>query len=304
MTITERLDPALRHLAEVRTDLSPGLLGVVRDSLNQRRAETVRAVNDIVVEIEERVADSVPVRIYRGAAAPSPAVIYCHAGAFVLGNLDTDHLQCVELARRAGCTVLSLDYRLAPENPFPAALEDALAVLNWTVECATELGLDATRLAVAGSSAGGALAAGLAQRSADSSAPPVVFQLLHQPVLDDRPTESKTEFTTTPGFDGPATEMMWRHYLGDTAADASAVPARSADLSGVAGAFISCSELDPLRDEAVEYALRLMRAGVATELHVFPGTCHGFDSLLPEWDTSIRLFELQGAALRRALHGS
>ncbi|MGV0605374.1 alpha/beta hydrolase [Mycolicibacterium sp. XJ1904] len=304
MTLTERLEPALRHLAEARTDLSPGLLGVVRDSLNQRRAETARAVNDIVVEIEERVAHSVPVRIYRGAAAPSPAVIYCHAGAFVLGNLDTDHLQCVELARRGGCTVLSVDYRLAPEHPFPAALDDALAVLNWTAEFATELGLDATRLAVAGSSAGGALAAGLAQRSADSSAPPVVFQLLHQPVLDDRPTESKTEFTTTPGFDGPATEMMWRHYLGDTAADASAVPARSADLSGVADAFISCSELDPLRDEAVEYGLRLMRAGVATELHVFPGTCHGFDSLLPEWDTSIRLFELQGAALRRALHGS
>ncbi|KUI39916.1 alpha/beta hydrolase [Mycobacterium sp. GA-1199] len=303
MAIVERLDPALRHLAEARTDLSPGLLGVVRDSLNQRRAETARAINDIVVEIEERVAHSVPVRIYRGAAAPSPAVIYCHAGAFVLGNLDTDHLQCVELARRGGCTVLSVDYRLAPEHPFPAALDDALTVLNWANECATELGLDAARLAVAGSSAGGALAAGLAQRSADSSAPPVVFQLLHQPVLDDRPTESKNEFIATPGFDGPATEMMWRHYLGDRAADASAVPGRRADLSGVADAFISCSELDPLRDEAVEYALRLMRAGVATELHVFPGTCHGFDSLLPEWDTSVRLFELQGAALRRALHG-
>lgn len=304
MTIVDRLDPALRHLAEARTDLSPGLLGVVRDSLNQRRAETARAVNDIVVEIEERVADSVRVRIYRGAAAPSPAVIYCHAGAFVLGNLDTDHLQCVELARRGGCTVLSVDYRLAPEHPFPAALNDALAALNWAAECATELGLDATRLAVAGSSAGGALAAGLAQRSAESAAPPVVFQLLHQPVLDDRPTESKKEFTTTPGFDGPATEMMWRHYLGDASADVSAVPGRAADLAGVASAFISCSELDPLRDEAVEYAQRLMHAGVATELHVFPGTCHGFDSMVPEWDTSLRLFELQGAALRRALHGS
>lgn len=303
MTIVDRLDPALRHLSEARTDLSPGLLGVVRDSLNQRRAETARTVNDIGVEIEERVAHSVTVRIYRGAAPPSPAVIYCHAGAFVLGNLDTDHLQCVELARRGGATVLSVDYRLAPEHPFPAALEDALAVLNWVSECATELGVDATRLAVAGSSAGGALAAGLAQRSTDSSAPPVVFQLLHQPVLDDRPTESKKEFLTTPGFDGPATELMWRYYLGD-AAGVAAVPARSADLSGLASAFISCSELDPLRDEAVEYALRLMRARVATELHVIPGTCHGFDSLLPEWDTSIRLFELQGAALRRALHGS
>nr|WP_090338795.1 alpha/beta hydrolase [Mycolicibacterium malmesburyense]CRL66791.1 esterase/lipase [Mycolicibacterium malmesburyense] len=304
MDIVDRLDPALRHLAEARTDLSPGLLGVVRDSLNQRRAETARTISDIVVEVEERVAGSVPVRVYRGGAAPSPAVIYCHAGAFVLGNLDTDHLQCVELARRSGATVLSVGYRLAPENPFPAALDDALAVLNWAADCATELGIDAARLAVAGSSAGGALAAGLAQRAADSSAPPVVFQLLHQPVLDDRPTESKREFVTTPGFDGPATEMMWRHYLGDTDADASSVPARAADLSGTAPAFISCSELDPLRDEAVEYALRLLRAGVATELHVFPGTCHGFDSLMPEWDTSIRLFELQGAALRRALHGS
>lgn len=302
--ITDRLDPALRHLAGSRTDLSAGVLGVVRDSLNRRRAETVKAVNDVGVEIENRVAGSVPVRIYRGAPAPAPAVIYCHAGAFVLGNLDTDHLQCVEFARRGGCTVLSVDYRLAPEHPYPAALDDALAVLNWTVECAAELGIDAARIAVAGSSAGGALAAGIAQRSAAASAPPVVFQLLHQPVLDDRPTSSKQEFDATPGFDGPATEMMWRHYLADTAAGAASVPGRAAELSGVASTFISCSDLDPLRDEAVDYALRLMRAAVATELHVFAGTCHGFDSLLPEWQTSARLFELQGAALRRALHGS
>lgn len=303
MAIVDRLDPALRHLAEARTDLSPGVLGVVRDSLNQRRAETAKTVNDIGVEIENRMARSVPVRIYRGASAPAPAVIYCHSGAFVLGNLDTDHLQCVEFARRGGCTVISVDYRLAPEHPYPEAFDDAVAVLDWVIECAVELGIDPARVAVGGSSAGAALAAGLAQRSAMSAAPPVVFQLLHQPVLDDRPTGSKTEFTTTPGFDGPAAEMMWRYYLTDTPGQAVAVPARATDLSGAPSAFISCSELDPLRDEAVDYAQRLMRAGVAMELHVFPGTCHGFDSLLPEWDTSVRLFELQGAALRRALHG-
>ena len=303
MNIDNRLDPALRHLAEAQTDLSPGVLGVVRDSLNQRRAETVKTVNDIGVEIENRIAHSVPVRIYRGAPAPAPAVIYCHSGAFVLGNLDTDHLQCVEFARRGGCTVVSVDYRLAPEHPYPAALDDAVAVLYWVTECAAELGIDATRVAVGGSSAGAALATGLAQRSAESAVPSVVFQLLHQPVLDDRPTGSKSEFTATPGFDGPAAEMMWRHYLADAPAQAAAVPARVADLSGAAGAFISCSKLDPLRDEAVDYAQRLMGAGVAAELHVFPGTCHGFDSLLPEWDTSVRLFGLQGAALRRALHG-
>lgn len=125
-----------------------------------------------------------------------------------------------------------------------------------------------------------------ASGAADGTAPPVVFQLLHQPVLDDRSMPSKDEFDETPGFDGPA----------------DAVPARAGELTGVASTLITCSELDPLRDEAVDYALQLMWAGVATELHVFPGTCHGFDSLLPEWETSQRLFELQGAALRRALH--
>ncbi|RAV10299.1 alpha/beta hydrolase [Mycolicibacterium sp. GF69] len=304
MSIADRLDPALRHLADARTDLSPAVLGAVRDSLNLRRAETVKTVNDIGVEIENGLAHSVPVRIYRGAPAPAPAVIYCHSGAFVLGNLDTDHLQCVEFARRGRCTVISVDYRLAPEHPYPAALDDAIAVLNWARQCAVELGIDSARTAVAGSSAGAALAAGLAQRAAASTVPPVVYQLLHQPVLDDRPTESKKEFATTPGFDGPAAQMMWRHYLSDASARDAAVPGRAVDLSGVASTFISCSELDPLRDEAMDYARRLMRAGVATELHVFPGTCHGFDSLVPAWDTSLRLFELQGAALRRALHGS
>lgn len=272
------------------------MLGVVRDSLNQRRAETAAAVSTVGMEFENRDAGDVPVRIYRGGPAPAPAVIYCHAGAFVLGNLDTDHLQCVELARRAACTVISVGYRLAPEHPYPAAADDAFAVLQWVVGNAAELGVDAARIAVAGSSAGAALAAGLAQRT------PVVFQLLHQPVLDDRPTPSKEEFTTTPGFDRTAAELMWRHYLGSNAATGEAVPARADDLSGLPPAFVSCSELDPLRDEAIDYAVRLMRAGVATELHVFPGTCHGFDSLLPEWETSRRLFELQGAALRRALH--
>jgi len=296
-----RLDPELSHLAAARTDLSPNLLGVVRDSLNQRRAETAKAVNTAGVEIEEREVGSVPVRIYRGAGAASPAVIYCHSGAFVLGNLDTDHRQCVQYARQGSCTVFSVDYRLAPEHPHPAALEDAMTVLNWVAANAAELGVNADRLAVAGSSAGAALAARLAQCAADGAAPPVVFQLLHQPVLDDRPTPSKDEFNATPGFDGPAVEQMWRHYVDDESVPVDAAPGRIGELSGVASALITCSELDPLRDEALDYALRLMRAGVATELHVFPGTCHGFDSLLPEWETSQRLFDLQGAALRKAL---
>jgi acetyl esterase/lipase len=223
-------------------------------------------------------------------------VIYCHSGAFVVGNLDIDHRQCVELARGGRCTVVSVDYRLAPEHPFPAAIDDVTSVLSWVVDSGRALGVDVDRLAVAGSSAGGALAAGLAQRHPSR----IIFQLLHQPVLDERPTPSKEEFDSTPGFDGPAVASMWRLYLSGASDPVGAVPARNPDLSGMPSALITCSEMDPLRDEAIDYASRLLRAGVATELHVFPRTCHGFDSFLPEWELTRQMYALQGSALRRA----
>jgi acetyl esterase len=214
--VNDRLDPVLRAVATTRTyltDLSDlSKIRPIRESLDQRRRTAVANVDATGVLISEQVVPgksrSVRVRIYRGGPMPSPAVIYCHAGAFVLGNLDTDHRQTVELARHGRCSVVSTDYRLAPEHPYPAALDDALAVASWVAAHAKELNVDVARIALAGSSAGAALAACLAQRAADGAMPPVVFQMLHQPVLDDRVTASKTEFATTPAFDGPAAELM------------------------------------------------------------------------------------------------
>jgi acetyl esterase len=301
-----RLDPALRAVATTRTDFSPAAIQLMREPFNQRRREAAERTDAQGVQIvDDNVAaesGSVPVRIYRGGETnPAPVIVYCHAGGFALGNLDTDHRQCVELARRGRCTVVSVDYRLAPEHPYPAALDDATAVLRWVAANATELGVDAARVAVAGSSAGATLAACLAHGAADRSLPAVAFQLLHQPVLDDRETASKAEFCASPAFDGEAAELMWRHYLNPNTSGPTApgaVPARRGQFRGLPPALITCAEIDPFRDEAVDYALALLRAGVSAELHVFPRTCHGFDSLLPDWSESERLFALQGQALR------
>ncbi|MCV7316984.1 alpha/beta hydrolase [Mycolicibacillus parakoreensis] len=294
------LDPELRALNLARIDLAEPMLAAARSALAERRRAAAQRTDTTGVSVDAGNADGVAVRIYRGAPAPAPAVVYCHAGAFVLGDLDTDHRACVELARRGRCAVISVDYRLAPEHRCPAALDDALTVLRWVAARAGELGVDPGRLAVAGSSAGAALAAGLAQLAAEDAAPRVLFQLLHQPVLDERATPSKTRFAAAPAFDGAAADLMWRHYLGAADPSAPAVPARRRRLDDLVAAFISCAQLDPLRDEAVDYAVRLLDAGVATELHLFPGTCHGFDALVPDSERSQQLFALQGAALRRA----
>jgi len=299
----ERLDPALRAVATTRTDFSLASIQLMREPFNARRGEAAEQTDAQGVQIVEDTvateAGAVPVRIYRGG---EPVIVYCHAGGFALGNLDTDHRQCVELAHRGRCTVVSVDYRLTPENPYPAALDDAAAVLRWVAADATGLGVDPARLAVAGSSAGATLAACLAQGAAGGSLPAIVFQLLHQPVLDDRGTASKAEFRTSPSFDSEAADLMWRYYLGPQAGSVACVPARQQRLHGLPPALITCAEIDPFRDEAVDYALELLRSGVSTELHVFPRTCHGFDSLLPDWSGSELLFALQGRAIRRIWH--
>jgi len=299
----ERLDPALRAVATTRTDFSLASIQLMREPFNARRGEAAEQTDAQGVQIVEDTvateAGAVPVRIYRGG---EPVIVYCHAGGFALGNLDTAHRQCVELAHRGRCTVVSVDYRLTPENPYPAALDDAVAVLRWVAADATGLGVDPARLAVAGSSAGATLAACLAQGAAGGSLPAIVFQLLHQPVLDDRGTASKAEFRTSPSFDSEAAGLMWRYYLGPQAGSVACVPARQQRLHGLPPALITCAEIDPFRDEAVDYALELLRSGVSTELHVFPRTCHGFDSLLPDWSGSELLFALQGRAIRRIWH--
>ena len=234
------------------------------------------------VEIADRESEpGLRVRVYRPrSAARLPALIYCHGGAFLLGSPELEDPGCVRYALGASCAVISVDYRLAPEHRFPAGLEDCFAALKWAVRQHDGLGIDPARIAVGGSSAGGALAAALALMARDRGGPEICYQMLIYPVLDDRlDTPSMVRFVDTPVFARPTAAAMWRHYLGDEPAPvpAYAAPARAADLSGLPPAYIEACALDPLRDEDIAYASRLLQAANRTELHVIPGAPHGFD---------------------------
>ncbi|APU20545.1 alpha/beta hydrolase [Actinoalloteichus sp. GBA129-24] len=252
-------------------------------------------------------APEVPVRIYvpDSVGADAPVLLWIHGGAFMLGDLDGSDSWCTRLAAAGECVVVSVDYRLAPEHPYPAGLQDCLAVLDWVVAAAPEHGWDPTRIAVGGSSAGAGLAAGVALWARDHDGPALVFQLLIQPVLDDRRrTPSSTGLAGVPVFDSPALEQMWRHYLSGWSGDVPpyAAPARAEDLRGLPAAYLTAADADPLRDEAVEYAGRLTEAGVPTEFHLFPGTFHGFDVCVPDAGVSRRALREYGETLHQALH--
>jgi acetyl esterase/lipase len=200
--------------------------------------------------------------------------------------------------------VVSVDYRLAPENPFPAGVEDCYCALVWVAAHARDLGIDVDRIAVGGASAGGALSAAVAQMARDRSGVPLALQLLIYPVIDDRmETASMRAFSATPIWNSVSNAQMWDHYLGAKRDYVSnyAAPGRSNDLSDLPPAYVMTAEFDPLRDEGISYAQRLMQAGVSTELHCFGGACHGFDLIAPAIELSRRAVDEQVSAVVRAL---
>ena len=242
----------------------------------------------------------VPVRIYRPHRAHG-TVVWLHGGGFVMGDLETEHKWAVLLAESSGAVVVSVGYRRAPENRFPAALDDSYAALVWAAEHAAELGIDPERIAVGGHAAGAGLAAAVALRAGDQQGPTIRFQLLNQPELDDRQeTWSARHFTDTPFMTREKVAASWRHYLGSASASPYAAPARATDLSGLAPAYITCAEFDPNRDEAIIYALRLLEAGVPVELHHWPGTFHGSQAIVSAEVSQRQMTELAGV-LRRSL---
>jgi len=235
--------------------------------------------------IEDRTIDGpdgtdLSVRVLRPTSAPGPlpAVLHIHGGGFAVGSVNSELSGCVQLASRLPAVVVSVEYRLAPEFPFPAGIEDCYTALCWLHTQVDALGVDPRRVAVSGGSAGGGLAAGVALMARDRGGPSLCFQFLGIPELDDRlETASMQQFVDTPMWNRPSAIQSWKHYLGDAPGPVSpyAAPARAENLAGLPPAFVSTMEFDPLRDEGIIYALRMLQAGVSVELHQYPGTFHG-----------------------------
>ncbi|MFC9294098.1 alpha/beta hydrolase [Streptomyces sp. NPDC057011] len=254
----------------------------------------------------------VVVRLYepdhRADARPLPAILYFHAGGFVTGDLETGHDECVWTAATLGAVVVNVDYRLAPQHPYPHAVMDAHAVLNWVVGQERALGIDPERIAVVGEDAGAGIAAALSMLTRDRASTRPFFQLLSTPMLDDRlDTESARAYVDTPVLDRIQAAYSWFHYLGAGAGGPEvspfAAPARAGDLRGLPTTYVAVCEFDPVRDEGVRYAQRLVQAGVTTELHHYPGTFHGCTSI-PGTEVTLRMREDRVYALRRALFPS
>jgi acetyl esterase/lipase len=268
---------------------------------------TTTVHHDVVVE-DPTGRSAATVRVYTPPVVAStgrPCLLWIHGGGYMFGTGLTVDARLNRWVEELDCVAVSVEYRLAPEFPYPAPLDDCYAALQWTVEHADELGVDTGRIVVVGASAGGGLAAALSLVARDRGEHPIAYQLLIYPMIDDRNVSPSSRLVGAPIWSRGANLLGWEAYLGHEpgrdGVHEYAAPARAVDLAGLPPTFIGVGTLDVFRDEDIEYASRLLAAGVPTELHVYPGAVHGFEAIVPSAAVSQRCQRDITDALARAL---
>lgn len=296
------------------SSLRPEDLERARESVAAAFLPIDEVIGDRAIEYEDRTIPGpagapdlvVTVLRPRSPAPGAPGIYHTHGGGMILGDRFVGVDQLCEWVDELGAVAVTVEYRLAPEHPDPAPIEDSFAGLVWTAAHAEELGIDRRRLVLAGASAGGGLAAGLALACRDRGGPAVAGQMLIYPMLDDRnDTPSSAQFEGIGVWDRISNETGWDLLLGDRRGTGEvspyAAPARAEDLTGLPTAFIDVCSTETFRDEDVAYAGALWRAGVQAELHVWPGGFHGFDTLVPDAALSRQARAARADWLRRVL---
>jgi len=315
----QRIDPQLRDLLRGTPNLLhdlPTLREIqarVRDYLTECGDNIKHSAEVAIYDYElppTRTNKAVAIRYYKPKNyhhnKPLPALLWIHGGGFISGDVRSNDTICERFVVECNCIVVSVAYRLAPQHPFPAGFDDCYAVLEWLASSgASKLDIDPENIAVGGSSTGGCLAAGIALKACETDGPKITHQLLLIPVLDDRhQTQSSRDITDhRVVWNRELSLLSWDGYLNDVLEETPsyAAPARTKIIPNLPSTFISIEEQDLLRDEAIEYAQRLMQAGINTELHVYPGTFHGSFIVVPEADVSQQHMSDVVNSLKKAL---
>ncbi len=318
--LTELLDPELKGPIKMMLSQMPPMsfddLPAARAASKQMMSEMkikMPAIPGIVTEDRTipgpKDSPDITIRIYRPEKQTGrfPAILWIHGGGYILGDIDQEDFTSKKLALAAECTVISVDYRLAPEHPYPAPLEDCYTALQWLSAHTEELEVNKSRIAIGGASAGGGLAAGLAILARDRAEVETCFQLLVYPMINDcNVVPASNTLPDTLFWTRESNLVGWRSYLGCEPGiegiSCYAVAYRATNLEGLPPAYVTVGDLDLFAQEDIDYSRRLIEAGVPTELHVYPGGCHAFDMLVPDADISKRFTADIHRALRRALH--
>jgi acetyl esterase/lipase len=314
-------DPELvAGLAAFQAALPGGLTLDDIPATRQTLAAMNAAMADLVPEIPGVVtsdhyapgldgAPDVMVRVYQPEQRPAvlPALLWIHGGGYVLGSVEADDVKAKVLALSLNCVVASVEYRLAPEHPFPAPVEDCYAALKWLAANTAQFGINPDRIAIGGASAGGGLAAGLGLLTRDRGEVKICYQLLIYPMIDDTNVEQAgPDVPDAPLWTRANNLLGWRAYLGQEPGSNGVSPyaaaTRAEDVRGLPPTYIGVGTPDLFRDADIAYAQRLMRAGVPTELHVYADGFHGFDAFAAESDAAKRFSGEQIRLLARALH--
>ncbi|MCY7939626.1 alpha/beta hydrolase [Bacillus inaquosorum] len=286
--VNPELLPSLEALETFHDfDFKPENMPAIREQMAEMEApsiidENVRITEENIMGLDE---NDLKLRIYRlnsNEEALSPVLLWMHGGGYVLGTVEHDDQLCTRIVNEVHCVVVSVDYRLAPDHPYPAAIEDCYTALKWIADNSESLQIDRSKIGIAGASAGGGLTAALSLLARDRNYPSLCFQMPLYPMIDDRNnTPSSSEIKEGFVWNQKANEAGWKMYLGELHGSGDIPPyaaaARAEDYSGLPFTYTCVGQLDPFRDESLTYVSKLAQAGVDVEFHLYPGAYHGFE---------------------------